>query len=35
LIITSTQINEMFDMLAEGIRLTTQDLKREGLWPSG
>lgn len=35
LIITSTQIDEMFDMLAEGIRLTTQDLKREGLWPSG
>lgn len=34
LIITAAQIDEMFDILAEGIRLTTQDLKREGLWPS-
>lgn len=32
LIITPAQIDEMFDMLAEGIRLTNDDLKREGLW---
>lgn len=35
LIITPAQIDEMFDILAEGIRRTTQDLKREGLWSSG
>ncbi|MGB7243350.1 MAG: aminotransferase [Sulfitobacter sp.] len=32
LIITAAQIDEMFDMLAEGILRTTQDLTREGLW---
>ena len=32
LIITPDQIDEMFDMLAEGIRRTTHDLTREGLW---
>jgi putrescine aminotransferase len=32
LIITADQIDEMFDLLEQGIRLATDDLTREGLW---
>lgn len=32
LIITPAQIDDMFDILAEGIKRTTDDLKREGLF---
>jgi len=32
LIITADQIDEMFDILSEGIRQTTEDLQRDGLW---
>jgi len=32
LIITRDEIDEMFDLLEQGIRLATDDLAREGLW---
>ncbi|WP_120500736.1 aminotransferase [Roseovarius sp. EL26] len=32
LIITKGQIDEMFDLLEQGISLATEDLRREGLW---
>jgi len=32
LIITSEQIDEMFNLLEQGILEATEDLRREGLW---
>ena len=32
LIITSEQIDEMFDILEQGIIEATEDLRREGFW---
>ncbi len=32
LVITTGEIDRMFDILAEGIRRASDDLAREGLW---